>query len=306
MKRLRICLIPVVALMAGALSFVGAPQAAAEPTAAQADQYIRSVAPFAQEAERQFGVPSAVSLAQSILESGWGHSALTRYGQAYFGIKCTQKTSEFQSGCVSMKTQEHYGGAGPVTITDGFRTYPSALNSFLDHGRLFVVNSRYHGAFDVKSSSVAFARAIAKAGYATDPQYADKLIRLMRKYDLYSYDLDMPGCTDYGAIEIGGAIGEKYAELGGATSPLGAPIGWASEGFIDGSLFQSFNNGAIMWTKETGAHAIYGEFWHRWRESPGLRESLGFPTSDPEQADNEVSQRFQRGQLTSSTTTVGG
>ena len=68
-----------------------------------------------------------------------------------------------------------------------FRSYASMADSFRDHANFLKVNSRYAPAFAHTDEPDAFARAIAKAGYATDPSYADKLIALMRQYKLYGY-----------------------------------------------------------------------------------------------------------------------
>ena len=150
-------------------------------------QFIDRIAPLAQEDEKKWKVPASVSMAQAILESGWGKSTLTTQYHNYFGIKCwAGQTSTYPTGCVDMATGEYYGGAY-VTITAGFRVYANAQDSFMDHGQFLNVNSRYAPAFSTTSSD-AFARAIHAAGYATSPTYSDSLINLMKIYNLYQYD----------------------------------------------------------------------------------------------------------------------
>ena len=141
----------------------------------------------AQGVQRDYKVPASVALAQSILESGWGDSSLSRDYNNYFGIKCTTTQSPYQAGCVSMRTMEYYA-SGATYITDGFRTYDTALASFDDYGRLLTSLSRYGNAFKYTANPDQFIREIAQGGYATDPAYADLVIKIMRQYNLYQYD----------------------------------------------------------------------------------------------------------------------
>ncbi|MCA1648519.1 MAG: glucosaminidase domain-containing protein, partial [Chloroflexi bacterium] len=69
-----------------------------------------------------------------------------------------------------------------------FRAYKTIAESFVDHGLFFVQNARYNAAMAAKSDPRQFAREVNRAGYATDPAYASKLIGLMDRYDLYRYD----------------------------------------------------------------------------------------------------------------------
>ncbi|CEH00093.1 Large surface protein A [Propionibacterium freudenreichii] len=155
--------------------------------------YIKWVAGFAQEEQRKYGVPAAVSIAQSIIESGWGQSGLTLVDHNYFGIKCPAYGSPYVSGCTSYSTSEYENG-GYVTIQAGFRSYNSAADSFLDHGYFLSLGdptnsaNRYYPAF-LTTNDQDFVRAIANAGYATDPTYASKIISIMDRYNLYQYDV---------------------------------------------------------------------------------------------------------------------
>ena len=81
-----------------------------------------------------------------------------------------------------------YGGQS-VYIVDAFKAYTTLADSITDHGRFFHDNERYHRAFAVKNDPRAFAYAIAAAGYATAPDYAPALIRVMDRYNLYAYDV---------------------------------------------------------------------------------------------------------------------
>ena len=77
--------------------------------------FINAVAPMAQESQRIYGVPASVTLAQAILESGWGGSTLSRYGQAYFGVKCSSDTGPYATNCVKLPTWEVINGQN-VTV----------------------------------------------------------------------------------------------------------------------------------------------------------------------------------------------
>ena len=72
--------------------------------------------------------------------------------------------------------------------TQAFRAYHTISESFVDHGLFFVENSRYTRAMSVKTDPQQFAREVNRAGYATDPSYASKLIGLMDRYELYRFD----------------------------------------------------------------------------------------------------------------------
>ncbi|WP_172952056.1 glucosaminidase domain-containing protein [Propionibacterium freudenreichii] len=164
-----------------------------KPAAGDEAGYIRWVAGFAQEEQRRYRVPAAVSIAQSIIESGWGQSGLTAVDNNYFGIKCPAYGSPFVSGCTSYSTSEWVNG-GYVTIQAGFRSYNSPGDSFLDHGFFLSLGdpsnsaNRYYPAF-LTTNDRDFVRAIAAAGYATDPTYANKIISIMDRYNLYQYDV---------------------------------------------------------------------------------------------------------------------
>ncbi|GIH81465.1 hypothetical protein Plo01_78940 [Planobispora longispora] len=130
-----------------------------------------------------------MTLAQAILESGWGQSRLAVIDRNYFGIKCspTGDYGPYATGCHRHPTTECDSRRCRRT-TALFRAYRSPVDSFKDHGRFLASSARYRAAFAHTADPDRFARKIAKAGYATDPGYPAKLIKLMRTYDLYRYD----------------------------------------------------------------------------------------------------------------------
>lgn len=159
----------------------------ADPPPGSRARFVEWAAEQAAASRQAYGVPVSVAIAQAINESGWGGSSLSTEGNAYFGIKCFGIPGPIAAGCRPYATSEcGPNGCGPTV--DTFRVYASAAGSFRDHGRFLTVNSRYRPAFDHTDDPDRFAREIHKAGYATDPSYSDKLIGLMRQYDLYRFD----------------------------------------------------------------------------------------------------------------------
>jgi hypothetical protein len=148
-------------------------------------EFIEAVGSIARRAQRSTGVPASVTIAQAILESDWGRSRLTREAHNLFGIKALAGPGT--AGTITLATWEHLGNLDLV-IQSAFRAYHTLEESVTDHAAFFVQNGRYADALAVSADPQAFARAINQAGYATDPRYASKLIRLMDRYDLYRFD----------------------------------------------------------------------------------------------------------------------
>ncbi|WP_035698698.1 glucosaminidase domain-containing protein, partial [Glycomyces tenuis] len=91
-------------------------------------------------------------------------------------------------GCRDYGTFECSPTGGCFDMDASFRAYADVADSYRDHGELLSGWSRYAAAMEHADDPDRFAREIHQAGYATDPEYADKLIGLMEKYDLYRYD----------------------------------------------------------------------------------------------------------------------
>ncbi|SNT62356.1 flagellar protein FlgJ [Asanoa hainanensis] len=161
----------------------------APPTvpASGAAQFLARVAEPAKLGFQKYKVPASVTIAQSILESGWGRSYLTRRDHSYFGIKCFGNPGTIALGCRTYATQECEGNSCYDTSAT-FRAYRNATASFADHGYFLTVNSRYKPAFKYSNNPNQFAKEIHKAGYATSPSYASDLIEIMKAYNLYKYD----------------------------------------------------------------------------------------------------------------------
>ncbi len=157
--------------------------------------FTKLAAPYAIQSKEETRVPAAVTLAQGILESASG--TLAAGANNYFGIKAQAVVGQggiFRwgpnaVGCVHKQTNESEGGRTVRQIAS-FRMYTDMKGSFVDHGLFLVQNSRYAPAFAYVDDPEAFAKAIHKAGYATDPAYSSSLIKLMNRpeLDLKQYD----------------------------------------------------------------------------------------------------------------------
>ena len=146
--------------------------------------FIERVGKLAAADMQKSGVLASLTIAQAILESGWGKSGLTVKANALFGIKAG---SSWKGRVYSAKTQECYDGATFTTVTALFRAYGSWAESVADHSALLTGAARYKAVIGERDYKTA-CRAIKAAGYATDPKYADKLIQIIESYGLTAYD----------------------------------------------------------------------------------------------------------------------
>ena len=154
--------------------------AAAAGTASQR-AFINEVAPGAVAAQRTYGVPAAVTIAQAIDESAWGGSSLAASYHNLFGIK-----GSGPAGSVTLPTQEFTGG-GYVTISAAFAAYPSDASSIAAHDALLAGGGVYAQAMSDRGSPDRFANDLTGV-YATDPSYGATLISYMRNFGLYRFD----------------------------------------------------------------------------------------------------------------------
>ncbi|GEM_PF-2181185 len=151
-------------------------------------QFIAAAVPAAQHNQREYLVPASVTIAQAIIESGWGRSTLASKDNNYFGIKCFKGLAgSIATGCHDYRTYECEPTCAPATAS--FRVYASIDDSFRDHGSFLTTNSRYAPAFVTPHDANLFLWQIWKAGYATSPTYYTDVANLMVKYNLYQYDV---------------------------------------------------------------------------------------------------------------------
>jgi LysM repeat protein len=144
---------------------------------ATAIDYIDQYSVMAVSEMKRTGIPASITLAQGIIESDMGRSRLARDGNNHFGIKC------------------HNNWTGATIRHDDdrrnecFRKYRNAEESFRDHSDFLVNTPRYRSLFDLASDDYkGWARGLKKAGYATNPDYANMLIRKVEEYGLARFD----------------------------------------------------------------------------------------------------------------------
>lgn len=139
--------------------------------------YIEQYKDLAIEHMFEYSIPASITLAQGILESGSGKSDLAVQSNNHFGIKCHK----------DWKGERSYFDDDEEN--ECFRKYDSASDSYLDHSLFLKNKSRYSELFSLKITDYkGWAKGLKKAGYATDPNYANNLIRVIEKYYLYEYD----------------------------------------------------------------------------------------------------------------------
>ncbi|MFA9375741.1 MAG: glucosaminidase domain-containing protein [Lachnotalea sp.] len=148
-------------------------------------QFIKQVATLASADMKKNKVLASLTIAQAILESSYGETELATGGNALFGIKAN---STWKGKVYCKDTQECYDGVTMVTVSDAtFRAYDNWEDSINDHSAFLIANKRYKaviGETDYKEACTA----IKAAGYATDPNYASKLIKLIEENKLTQYD----------------------------------------------------------------------------------------------------------------------
>lgn len=143
--------------------------------------FIAAIAPAAQECMAKTKIPASFTVAQAALESSWGAKAP---GFNLFGIKAD---ASWHGDVEIVHTHEFIHGV-KTPVEDRFRAYSSWEESLEDHAHFLTDNERYASAFEHCNDGEAFARAIAAAGYATDPLYADKLCLIIRAHGLDRLD----------------------------------------------------------------------------------------------------------------------
>jgi LysM repeat protein len=147
------------------------------PQTKDGNSYIEAYKDLAVREMKRSGVPASITLAQGMLESDYGRSTLAVKANNHFGIKC------------------HNDWTGKRILHDDdrrnecFRSYRDVYESFKDHSDFLTGVSRYDFLFDYEITEYKkWARGLKKAGYATSPTYASKLIELIERYQLYRYD----------------------------------------------------------------------------------------------------------------------
>lgn len=140
--------------------------------------YIDSIDEIAIEQSRAYGIPAAIIIAQAVIESASGTSTLAKNANNHFGIKC----SKGWNGKFMLKNDEKPNSC--------FRSYDSIIQCFQDYSRIISTRDRYQFLFNYPTTDYKkWAYGLKKAGYATNPNYPQVLIKNIEKYKLYQYDI---------------------------------------------------------------------------------------------------------------------
>lgn len=152
------------------------PQSSTVPRAYATD-YIYKYKDLAVSEMRRSGIPASITLAQGMLESDYGRSRLATEANNHFGIKC-------HNGWTGATIRHH-----DDRRNECFRKYRKAEESYYDHSDFLTSASRYSSLFDLARTDYrGWAKGLKKAGYATNPDYANLLIRKIEEYELWKYD----------------------------------------------------------------------------------------------------------------------
>ena len=147
--------------------------------------FLNTIGPVAQQVAQENGIYASVMIAQAALESGWGNSALSTQGHNLFGVKWNG-TGNY----VTMPTQEYYGGQWH-TINAKFQSYNSYYDSLTGYAQL--IKNNFPNSTRANAATPQIAAANLKNGvygsYATDPNYANSLDRMISDYELTRYDV---------------------------------------------------------------------------------------------------------------------
>ncbi|WP_423126554.1 glucosaminidase domain-containing protein [Gaoshiqia sp. Z1-71] len=146
------------------------------------EEYIQAYRTLAVHEMQRTGIPASIKLAQACLESADGNSELSRKSNNHFGIKCK---SDWTGKRVYHDDDMR---------NECFRSYKTVEESFVDHSNFLSANPRYSALFNLEITDYkGWAHGLKKAGYATNPHYAERLIRIIEEYKLYIYDQVIDG-----------------------------------------------------------------------------------------------------------------
>ncbi len=156
---------------------VSKPLVTSSSISGSASDYINNYSDLAVSEMRRTGVPASITLAQGMLESDYGRSSLARIGNNHFGIKCH---SDWNGQTIRQHDDKR---------NECFRKYRRPEDSFYDHSDFIKSGSRYSFLFDIDPLDYkTWARGLKRAGYATNPDYANMLIRKIEENKLFDYD----------------------------------------------------------------------------------------------------------------------
>ena len=140
-------------------------------------EYVSVYEKIAIQQMNQYKIPASITMAQGILESGSGNSTLAKTANNHFGIKCH----------TDWKGEKVY--FDDDTKNECFRSYPKVEDSYIDHSMFLITRKRYESLFSLPLTDYKeWAYGLKSAGYATNPKYAEELIKLIEELELYKLD----------------------------------------------------------------------------------------------------------------------
>ncbi|NOI78009.1 flagellar assembly peptidoglycan hydrolase FlgJ [Vibrio coralliilyticus] len=157
--------------------------AASTPTSFESpESFVTSMKPYAEKAARALGVDSSLLLAQAALETGWGQKVVSNGRGSSNNLFNIKADKSWGGDKVATQTLEYHQGV-PVKEKAAFRSYSNFEESFNDYVRFLNDNPRYTMALRHQGNNEQFIHGIHQAGYATDPQYANKVLRVKAQID---------------------------------------------------------------------------------------------------------------------------
>lgn len=154
----------------------------AEGAPAVAGEFVERMAAAAQNASASSGIPARFMLSQAALESGWGKREIRRGdGSTSFNVFGIKAGKNWTGPTVEVATTEYVNGQ-PRKVMAKFRAYRSYDEAFADYASLISNNPRYASVVASANDAASFATNLQRAGYATDPQYASKLMKIMKHF----------------------------------------------------------------------------------------------------------------------------
>ena len=231
------------------------------------NNYIKQYAPLAVEQMKQHNVPASITLAQGLLESGAGLSTLSTKSNNGRSVR-----------------------ANDDAPNECFRAYRKVEDSYEDHSLFLVGNQRYASLFKLKKTDYkGWARGLKKAGYATDPSYANKLITIIETYDLYKYDNDgmskreakkwqkllkkKPWLANPHDVYIANGLAYVVARDGDSFQLLGGEfeISWKKlVKFNDLQRDYTLEEGDVIYLKEKNKKTVADVIYHEVREGDSM------------------------------------
>lgn len=180
MKKYHFILITIITLLQ--LTFISYPAYASNEDTSEYQKFIETIASEAIEGYKEYKILPSLTIAQAILESSWGKSALSLEANNLFGIKAYD---DWSGSSIQKHTKEYIKGQ-TVVICANFKVYDSCSESIKDHNYL-LSSDRYKAVRDA-NNYVEACYAIYNCGYASSPNYTNSLIKIIDTYKLYNYD----------------------------------------------------------------------------------------------------------------------